>query len=103
MQSRPAWLPAVLAPVSADTLALDGPAFVLHETAVARLTGSLPDDAPGSLTIVVGPEGGLTEQEVSGFTERGAVAVTLGPAILRTETAALAAVAIISARFGHLG
>ena len=103
MQSRRAWLPAVLAPVSADEVALDGPAFVLHETAATRLTEALPDESPASLTIVVGPEGGLTEQEVSGFAGRGAVAVTLGPAILRTETAALAAVAIVSARYGQLG
>ena len=103
MQSRRAWLPAVLTPVAADALALDGSAFVLHEIGATRLTEALPEDPPGSVTIVGGPEGGLTEREVSGFAGRGAVAVTLGPAILRTETAALAAVAIISARYGQLG
>lgn len=103
MQSRRAWLPAVLAPVPAEVVALEGSAIVLHESAATRLTEALPGDPPGSVTIVVGPEGGLSEQEVSVFAERGAVAVTLGPVILRTETAGLAAVAVVSARYGQLG
>ncbi len=103
MQSRRAWLPVVTTPGVAGKLELEAPALVLHEGAATRLTHALPEEAPGAVTIVVGPEGGLTEEEVSGFLERGAEAVTLGPAILRTETAALAAVAVISARYGYLG
>jgi 16S rRNA (uracil1498-N3)-methyltransferase len=53
--------------------------------------------------IVVGPEGGLTDEEVAALRDRGAVAVSLGEAILRTETAALAAASIVLSRFGLLG
>lgn len=43
------------------------------------------------VAIVIGPEGGMDEKEVARMQEAGAVAVTLGPRILRTETAGLAA------------
>jgi 16S rRNA (uracil1498-N3)-methyltransferase len=50
---------------------------------------------PGSVAIIVGPEGGLTGQEVDAAVARGAVSVTLGPLILRTETAGVVALAIV--------
>lgn len=103
MQSRRAWLPDVSAPVAADSLAFDTPAFVLDESAATRLTAALPADAPGSVAIVVGPEGGLTEDEVTAFRDHGATPVTLGPMILRTETAGLAAAAIVLSRYDLLG
>lgn len=103
MQSRRAWLPGVSPPIALASLTFDRPAFVLHETAKTRLTAALPDEAPDSLTIVVGPEGGLTDDEVTTFRDRGAEPVTLGRAILRTETASLAAAAIALARYDLLG
>lgn len=53
--------------------------------------------------IFVGPEGGFTEEEVAAAQSKGIPTVTLGPRILRTETAGLAAVAIISYQLGDLG
>ena len=50
---------------------------------------------PASIAIIVGPEGGLAEQEVDAAVARGAVPVTLGPLILRTETAGVVALAIV--------
>jgi 16S rRNA (uracil1498-N3)-methyltransferase len=53
--------------------------------------------------IFVGPEGGFTQEEVHAAQARGIEAVTLGPRILRTETAGLATLAIISFQLGDLG
>ena len=49
---------------------------------------------------MAGPEGGLTDDEETAALQRGFVPLKLGPRILRTETAALAAVAALQARFG---
>jgi 16S rRNA (uracil1498-N3)-methyltransferase len=64
---------------------------------VARLP-----DAPGAVAIV-GPEGGLTPAELGTLERAGAVRASLGPRTLRAETAAVAAAALLQARFGDLG
>jgi 16S rRNA (uracil1498-N3)-methyltransferase len=53
------------------------------------------------VTVAVGPEGGWTEQEIGLLASRGALPVHLGPTVLRTEHAAAAAVAVISATLGR--
>jgi 16S rRNA (uracil1498-N3)-methyltransferase len=55
---------------------------------------------PQALTLLVGPEGGYTEQEEDAAIARGAIALSMGPRILRTETAALAAVAMLGGIWG---
>ena len=62
------------------------------QTTLGRLLTTLPDDQP--LLIVVGPEGGLTRDELAEASTLGARAVSLGPLTLRAETAALAALAV---------
>ncbi len=57
---------------------------------------------PQPVTLVVGPEGGLSEAEEQLALARGALALGMGPRILRTETAGLAALAILSASWGGL-
>src|SRR5256714_3690648 len=52
--------------------------------------------ASGDIALVVGPEGGLTEDEVAFARERGATIASLGKRILRAETAAIAAVAVLT-------
>lgn len=54
------------------------------------------------LALMVGPEGGLATEEVGRFTANGWQVVSLGKRILRAETAALAAVAIVMERCGEL-
>ncbi len=54
--------------------------------------------ASGRLLVVVGPEGGLTDDEVTVLVGAGAVAVRLGSEVLRTSTAGVAAVAALLAR-----
>ncbi len=102
-QSRNPWLPELLPEATprgfAGAETRRGPCLVLHPGEGARPIASAAaealDEAPGSLSIVVGPEGGLEDEEVAACEERGAVRVSLGATILRTETAAVAALAIL--------
>ncbi|WP_366924120.1 16S rRNA (uracil(1498)-N(3))-methyltransferase [Metallumcola ferriviriculae] len=55
------------------------------------------------VAYIIGPEGGLTTGEVDLARRHGAVPVTLGQRILRTETAAMAVLAVIMHRLGDLG
>lgn len=58
---------------------------------------------PGPICLVVGPEGGLHADEAALLRDRGFCAFSLGPLVLRAETAALAAVAMIRHLSGALG
>ena len=70
--------------------------YVLHETATDPL--ALQAFPPrGTVVLIVGPEGGVTEAEVGAFLDAGAVAVRLGASVLRTSTAGAAAAAVVSA------
>lgn len=60
-----------------------------------RLTSSLPP--AGRVLIVVGPEGGFTHDEAESAQRNGAQLLSLGPRILRTDTAAIALLAVIGA------
>ncbi len=53
--------------------------------------------------IVIGPEGGITPEEIDGMRACGAVPVTLGPRIFRTETAGLAAAVMLLSACGEYG
>ncbi len=97
-QSRRAHIPPVSGPVStaelvrriADDVAAGGVVLLMHESAARSLTEQVAAQTL-SLTLIVGPEGGLTDDEVGALTDAGAVAVRLGPTILRTSTAAVVA------------
>jgi 16S rRNA (uracil1498-N3)-methyltransferase len=98
-QARLVWHPQV-APL-ASTAALAGRLhFVLHEEASAPLSGvPLPDGA--EIVLAVGPEGGVSAEELAAFEQAGAVPVRLGASVLRTSTAGVAALAVLSARLGR--
>ncbi|MEU7828057.1 MULTISPECIES: 16S rRNA (uracil(1498)-N(3))-methyltransferase [unclassified Nonomuraea] len=103
-QARRFHLPEVAAPVStAGVEALLGGAalgLVLHEEAAEPLSGvTLP--AGGDIVVVVGPEGGVSDAELAGFRAAKAVPVLLGPTVLRTSTAGVAAAAVLLARTGR--
>ncbi len=70
-------------------------------TAIERIAP--PPDRPLRVAIFIGPEGGLTGEEVARAKANGAVVVSLGPRILRTETAGLAAAVAILYACGDLG
>jgi 16S rRNA (uracil1498-N3)-methyltransferase len=99
-QSRRAWLPRVGAPVSTATLAqraqAASAAYVLHEDATERLAAQRVPDG-GEVLVVVGPEGGITPEEVAALEAAGAVAVRLGSTVLRSSSAGPAALAVLSA------
>ena len=73
---------------------------VLHHRSVRPLTElSSPD---GDLTLLIGPEGGLSDAEISLAEKKDFQAVRLGPRVLRTETAPLAAISIAQALWGDM-
>lgn len=99
-QSRRAWWPQVpdLATTADVVSRLRGAALgvVLDEGADAPLAGlRVPDD--GDVVVVVGPEGGLTKDELVVFAAAGAGTYRLGHTVLRTSTAGTAAVAVLLA------
>ncbi|MEW6446254.1 MAG: 16S rRNA (uracil(1498)-N(3))-methyltransferase [Pseudomonadota bacterium] len=57
-------------------------------------------ERPASLSVLIGPEGGLTDEEVETARQRGFTAIRLGPRILRTETAGLALLATVQTLWG---
>jgi 16S rRNA (uracil1498-N3)-methyltransferase len=99
-QSRRARVPLVAELVTTKALAsrIGGAAaaYVLHEDATESLAGqSLP--AEGDVLVVVGPEGGITPEEVAALEAAGAVTVRLGQTVLRSSSAGPAALAVLSA------
>jgi len=56
-----------------------------------------------NITLLIGPEGGFTNEEVKLAVEKGFIEASLGPRILRTETAAITAVSIIQYEIGDMG
>jgi 16S rRNA (uracil1498-N3)-methyltransferase len=55
-----------------------------------------------ALTLLIGPEGGLAESEREQAIRHGYQGLRMGPRVLRTETAALTAIAALQARWGDL-
>ena len=55
------------------------------------------------ITVLIGPEGGFTREEVAAATEKGFTEASLGPRILRTETAPITALSIIQYELGDMG
>lgn len=67
------------------------------------VAGQLPAVRPASVALLIGPEGGLSEAEIAAAQAQGFQAWQLGPRVLRTETAPVAALAVLQARWGDLG
>jgi len=97
-------LPEVRAPLALAELAAattQGACWVLAPDGAAPLVAQpMPR---GGVTLVVGPEGGLAPEELALLARAGALPVALGPRVLRTETAGLAALAAMQARWGDFG
>jgi 16S rRNA (uracil1498-N3)-methyltransferase len=99
-QSTRPRVPIVEPVVTVASLAkLPGLVLVLEPTAGERLT-EVELDAE-RITLVVGPEGGVSPRELEAFAAAGARAVRLGPEVLRTSTAGPAALAVLNARLGR--
>jgi 16S rRNA (uracil1498-N3)-methyltransferase len=103
-QSIRAFVPRVDALATTAAVAkFPGLTLVLDPTADAALStvDLSPSADHGRITLVVGPEGGLSARELSIFENSGAVRVRLGGEILRTSTAGPAAIAVLNARLGR--
>jgi len=81
---------------TADLAALPGLVLVLEPTASGALTDVVLDDHD-RITLVVGPEGGISPNELARF----ATHVRLGPEVLRTSSAGPAALAVLNARLSR--
>jgi 16S rRNA (uracil1498-N3)-methyltransferase len=100
-QSRRAWFPEVAemagTPEVVDLLRDAALAVVLHE-AGTRPLADLDVPAKGEVVVVVGPEGGISDEELAAFAEAGAEPLRMGRSVLRTSTAGVAASAALLSR-----
>lgn len=113
-QARRAALPQVGQPVDSklltkmigEVIGQGGVALVLHEDATTPIRDcQLPSvdegGAPRKVLFIVGPEGGMSESEVTAFQDAGAQLARLGPHVLRTSTAGPIGIALISEKLGR--
>lgn len=104
-QCRRAQLPQLTAVVDWPTLladlALADVKLLLAEKGPRwSLAEGLGRQRPQQVAVIVGPEGGFTDEEIAAAQAAGAVPLMLGPRLLRTETAALVAAALVQGRVG---
>ncbi|MDP5226016.1 MULTISPECIES: 16S rRNA (uracil(1498)-N(3))-methyltransferase [Arthrobacter] len=110
-QSRRSRTPAVEDPVDTAGLvrriARASHAYILHEDAAESLSLRLGDEVGGTeaqdaeILLIVGPEGGISPEEVSKFREAGAKTALLGPHVLRSSSAGPAAIVVASTVLGR--
>jgi len=98
-------LPQILEPVSLREFLRHshergGTRLLLSPTALPGIAEL--EAAPAELSVLIGPEGGLSPEEQQAALAAGFLSVRLGPRVLRTETAALAALALLQHRFGDM-
>jgi 16S rRNA (uracil1498-N3)-methyltransferase len=80
----------------------EGTRILLSPRADASLAQWVRATPAQDVTLLVGPEGGFTDQEEEAALAAGALALSMGPRVLRTETAGLAALAILAAGWGGI-
>ena len=103
-QSGRARLPHLAEPRRLDAFAAEatGLTLALDPEGEFTLNDLPPPDAAG-IVLVIGPEGGLSPRDLATLRAAGFRGLRLGPRVLRTETAGLAALAALQGRFGDLG
>lgn len=104
-QAHRAWLAVVSQPVSTKDLvrrAASSRMLVLEPTGATALTSVELDPAdPRDIILVVGPEGGISAEELAQLRDAGAESVRLGDTVLRTSTAGPVALALVNAALGR--
>jgi 16S rRNA (uracil1498-N3)-methyltransferase len=96
-QAHRPWVPEVSVPASTGDLATRAGServLILDPSATTRLSEIVADDR--DIMLVVGPEGGVSDDELARLTAAGAERVLLGDTVLRTSTAGPAAIAVLS-------
>ncbi|PVZ05774.1 16S rRNA (uracil(1498)-N(3))-methyltransferase [Actinomycetospora cinnamomea] len=102
-QARRARLPEVAPPVTTRDLAARGDAVLLLEATAEHSLATVPLPDEGDLVLVVGPEGGVTDDERAQLVDAGAREVRMGRDVLRTSTAAAVALGALGARTARWG
>jgi 16S rRNA (uracil1498-N3)-methyltransferase len=98
-QSRRSSPPEIAAPLKvADALNLPGALRILLAESEAKtlLRDVVTQTAEEGIVLAIGPEGGWTVDELHSFQQAGWISASLGDTILRAETAAIAAIAVVS-------
>ena len=98
-QSGNPWLPQIDRPVSFDNYLRECSENMVVAGLAPKLTPLRVEDGNKRLDILIGPEGGWTDQEEEALSEKGARFFTLGRYTLRAETAALTALAVARSQF----
>ncbi|WP_411832766.1 16S rRNA (uracil(1498)-N(3))-methyltransferase [Pseudoxanthomonas mexicana] len=104
-QSGRAVVPEVAAPVALAQLATQlapGDMRLTLDPRGERALSELEHRDGGGITLAIGPEGGWSPRDRELLAQAGFAGLRLGPRILRTETAGLAAIAVLQSRFGDL-
>lgn len=96
-------VPQIYAPISVDEWIINNKAttkIILHPDNTAQHLQTLAKSQ--DIAVIIGPEGGFSDNEISNAEKHGFVKICLGPRILRTETAGIAVIGILQALFGDL-
>ena len=100
-QSRQAWSPQISDAMSTQEIralmSQFSATFVLHESSTNPLA-SVDLPSSGEICLIVGPEGGISEEEVSAFQDAGAQIASLGDSVLRASLAGAIGVGVLSTR-----
>lgn len=108
-QCRRGHLIQIRLPVSfAEVLCMGRPydlkiVFWENETAPVRSACYSPGTAPEKIFVMIGPEGGFTQQEIEFAIDAGFTIASLGPRVLRAETATIAGCSLLQYLFGDMG
>jgi len=108
-QSEQWRVPTITSPQSLVTLLSSRAAGALTLMLTERREGKglqtveLPKNVTGSVLVLIGPEGGWSKEEMEMAEQAGIQPIALGQQILRSETAAIAAITILQSRLGELG
>lgn len=101
-QSGRVQVPAICAPIELTTLRPEvSPRFYLDPMANRSVPAITPPQSRQAM-LVIGPEGGFSDQEIAWLKRQDFEGLRLGPRVLRTETAGPAAIAVLQALFGDL-
>lgn len=104
-QAHRSWVPGITEPLSTAQLvqlARESRMLLLEPSATVRLSEvTVASDAQQDIVLVVGPEGGISAEELDKLEAAGAERVRLGQTVLRTSTAGPAAIAVLSVALGR--
>ena len=103
-QSRRSWIPEVIEMKSTkeikEMIEDSEIAFICHESATEKISDVLGGKAPKEVLLIIGPEGGISDDEISLFQGAGAKVVSMGTPVFRAAHAGVAALAAIQTGYG---